>query len=138
MNKRANLILSSLKQHPSLSQKLSLRQKAADFLTEWVGSWTFIFLFLVFLVIWILLNSYALLQYYSGKPWDPYPYIFLNLVLACITSLQAPIILMSQNRQVQKDRLRTEYDYAVNRKAEKEIESLKQQLDRIEKKMNRK
>ncbi len=137
MDKRGDIVLESLKQHPSISQKLTLRQKAADILAEWVGSWTFILIFIVFLAIWIILNSYILLQYYLGEPWDSYPYVFLNLVLACITSFQAPIILMSQNREAQKDRIRAEYDYAVNRKAEKEIKELQSQLDRIEKKLSK-
>jgi len=68
-----------------------------------------------------------------GKTWDPYPFILLNLVLSCLAAVQAPIILMSQNRESQKDRIRAQYDYAVNKKAEKEIQEIKNQLDRIEK-----
>ena len=67
--------------------------------------------------------------------WDPYPFILLNLVLSCLAAIQAPIILMSQNRQSQKDRLRAEYDYAVNRKAVRQNQELKKQLDRIERKL---
>ena len=83
-------------------------------------------------------NVYFFIQYSLGKPWDPYPFILLNLVLSCLAAIQAPVILMSQNRTSQKDRLRAQYDYAVNRKAEKEIQEVKKQLDRIEKIMSRK
>lgn len=103
-------------------------QKAADALTKWAGSWTFIFLFGVFLIIWVLINGYFLMQYEAGEPWDPYPFILLNLFLSCLAAIQAPVILMSQNRQAQKDRLKAEYDYAVNRKAEREIQEIKNLL----------
>src|SRR3989344_8666778 len=107
----------NLKAHPVITEKKTLGQKSADFLAKWVGSWIFIIIFIIFLLIWVLVNSYFLLKYNSGKPFDPYPFILLNLVLACLTSLQAPIILMSQNRTEQKDRIRSKYDYAVDRKA---------------------
>ena len=102
-------------------------QKAADALTKWAGSWVFIISFLVFLVIWAALNVYA----WIGK-WDPYPFILLNLVLSMLAALQAPVILMSQNRQAQKDRIKSEYDYRINRKSEREIQDIKRQLNRIE------
>lgn len=105
-------------------------QKAADFLTKWAGSWTFIVIFGIILLIWIIINGYFLIQYELGKPWDPYPFILLNLVLSCLAATQAPIILMSQNRQGEKDRIKAEYDYAVNRKAEKEIREIKNLLIR--------
>ena len=105
-------------------------QKAADALTKWAGSWTFIILFFTFLLIWIFINGYFLIQYQSGKPWDPYPFILLNLALSCLAAIQAPVILMSQNRQVQRDRAKAEFDYAVNRKAEKEIREIKNLLMR--------
>ncbi len=94
----------------------SFNERAADNLAKYAGSWTFIIGFLVFLGIWMAINVYAWLNV-----WDPYPFILLNLVLSCVAALQAPIILMSQNRQAQKDRRKLEYDYRVNRKAEKEI-----------------
>ena len=119
--------------HPTLTQKWTFGQKAADALTSRMGSWTFIIIFIIFLVIWILINSYFLIIYSSNQPFDPYPFILLNLALSCLAAIQAPIILMSQNREVQKDRVRLEYDYSVNRKAEREIEQIKSQLDRIEK-----
>ncbi|NCN86968.1 DUF1003 domain-containing protein [archaeon] len=108
-------------------------ERAADNVTRWAGSWTFILSFLFFLGLWMATNVYAWL-----RSWDPYPFILLNLVLSCIAALQAPIILMSQNRAAQKDRQRAEYDYAVNRRAEREIQAIQTQLDRIEKKLNKK
>ncbi len=106
-------------------------QKSADKLTQIAGSWAFILVFFVFLVAWMTINAIWL----SHRSWDPYPFILLNLLLSCLAAIQAPIILMSQNRQAQKDRQRAEYDYAVNRKAEREIEIIQGQLDRIEKKL---
>jgi|SRR3989344_544087 len=123
------------KKHPVLANKRTPAQKAADTLTTYMGSWIFIIIFLAFMLIWILLNSYFLIRYQSGKPWDPYPFILLNLALSCLAAIQAPIILMSQNREAQKDRLRAQYDYAVNKKAEKEIQELRIQLNRIETKL---
>ena len=108
-------------------------QKAADALTKWAGSWTFIILFFIFLIIWIFINGYFLIQYNTGKPWDPYPFILLNLTLSCLAAIQAPVILMSQNRQVQRDRAKAEFDYAINRKAEKEIREIKNLLRRNKK-----
>ena len=123
------------KQKISLIPQLNLAKKtfgqnAADKLSRWAGSWTFILGFLAFLVLWMLVNIYAWIN-----TWDPYPFILLNLVLSCLAALQAPVILMSQNRQSEKDRQKAEYDYAVNRKSEREIEKVKTQLDRIEKQL---
>lgn len=123
--------------HPTFTTPRTLGQKASDLLTKGAGSWTFIILFLVFLVLWMAANVYFWTQYKIGKPWDPYPFILLNLVLSCLAAIQAPIILMSQNRKAQKDRLRAQYDYAVNRKAEKEIKEIKTQLNRIERVMSK-
>jgi uncharacterized membrane protein len=100
-------------------------QKAADGLTKWAGSWCFIILVGIFISIWIYLNITAYVRH-----WDPWPFIILNLCLSCLAALQAPIILMSQNRQAQKDRMKAEYDYALNRKAEKEICEIKKLLIR--------
>ena len=111
----------------------SFGQKAADGLSRGAGSWGFIIGFLVFLVIWMLMNVYA----WIGK-WDVYPFILLNLCLSCLAALQAPVILMSQNRQVEKDRAKAGYDYKVNRKAERGIERILERLDKIEKKIVRK
>lgn len=74
------------------------------------------------------MNGYALIEYELGKPFDPYPFILLNLCLSCLAAIHTPIILMSQNRQVQKDRLKMEYDYQINKKAEKEIREIKEIL----------
>ncbi len=120
--------------HPSLFDARTFGQKAADKLTEIAGSWTFIILFLVFLVAWIFVNAYWIV---FGRTWDPYPFILLNLLLSCLAAIQAPIILMSQNREAQKDRIRSEYDYAVNRKAEKEIQEILTRLERIENRIKR-
>jgi uncharacterized membrane protein len=106
---------------------LTIGEKMADKVAEFGGSWTFIISFGTVLVVWIVLNSVFLLQ----KAFDPYPYILLNLVLSCIAALQAPIIMMSQNRQETKDRQRSEYDYKVNLKAELEIRMLHEKLDHL-------
>jgi len=119
--------------HPISKHKWSIGEKASDKLTQFVGSWAFISLLGVFIAIWIYLNLTAYIQ-----NWDPWPFIILNLVLSCLAAVQAPIILMSQNRQAQKDRLRSEYDYKVNRRAEKEISEIRKQLNRIEKKLFKK
>jgi len=116
--------------HKKKINQKNLSEKYADFLTENVGSWHFLAIFLIFLVLWISVDVYAWIE-----RWDPYPFVFLNLVLAVITSIQAPIILMSQNRREQKDRIKLEYDYKINIKAEKEIEEIKKQLARIENKL---
>ncbi len=101
-------------------------ERSADAIARWAGSWVFIIGFLIFLGLWMAVNVYA----WVGE-WDPYPFILLNLVLSCIAALQAPIILMSQNRHAQKDRLKIEYDYKVNRKAERGIEEILKKLDKI-------
>jgi len=108
-------------------------QKAADGIAKWAGSWTFILGFLILLGLWMAANVYAWIN-----TWDPYPFILLNLVLSCIAALQAPVILMSQNRQSQKDRVKAEYDYRVNRKAEKYIEEILKRIKVIEGKKRKK
>ncbi|MCK5043396.1 DUF1003 domain-containing protein [Candidatus Pacearchaeota archaeon] len=110
---------------PNFKAYRTVGQKASDFLTKWAGSWYFILGFSIFLVLWIILNTSWIIL---GKKWDPKPFILLNLILSCLAAIQAPIILMSQNRQSQKDRLKLEYDYAINRKAEKEIREIKNML----------
>jgi uncharacterized membrane protein len=115
--------------HPNVLPR-TFGQKAADALTKYAGSWGFIICFLCLLVLWMAVNVYAWLN-----TWDPYPFILLNLVLSCVAALQAPIILMSQNRQAQKDGQRAEYDYAVNRKAEHEIQDIKRLIEEIKKKI---
>jgi uncharacterized membrane protein len=108
----------------------TLGQKAADNLTRYAGSWGFIVFFFIFLFLWMAANVYAWLQ-----AWDPYPFILLNLVLSCLAAIQAPVILMSQNRSSQKDRIRADFDYRINKKAEKEISEIQKQLNRIERRL---
>ncbi|MFQ5531947.1 MAG: DUF1003 domain-containing protein, partial [Candidatus Nanoarchaeia archaeon] len=115
--------------HPTAKLPKTFGQRAADKLTKWAGSWTFIIGFTIFLILWVILNTSWII---FGETWDPYPFILLNLALSCLAAIQAPVILMSQNREAQKDRARAQYDYAVNRKAEREIQEIKKQLDRIE------
>lgn len=122
--------MNQIKQILPIHKTRSFGQKAADNLTKYAGSWTFIIGFIVFLALWIIVNIYAWIS-----AWDPYPFILLNLVLSCVAALQAPIILMSQNRQAEKDRQKAEYDYAVNRKAERGIEQIQIQLNKIAKKL---
>lgn len=108
-------------------------QKAADSVAKYAGSWTFIIGFFTFLILWMSANIYMWIQ-----QWDPYPFILLNLVLSCLAAIQAPIILMSQNRQSQKDRQRATYDYQVNKKAGRKIEEVQAILKRMERKLSRK
>lgn len=110
------------------SEQMTFGQKLADKVASFGGSWTFISIFAVVLVIWIFLNSFILIRY-SSKSFDPYPYILLNLFLSMLAAIQAPIILMSQNRQAHKDRLSSEHDYEVNLKAELEIMTLHEKMD---------
>ncbi|MFH1365322.1 MAG: DUF1003 domain-containing protein [archaeon] len=124
--------------HPAAKVPKTFGQKAADNLTKWAGSWIFILLFVALLIIWVATNGYFYIKYAQGTPFDPYPFILLNLILSCIAAMQAPIILMSQNREAERDRARAEYDYAVNRKAEKEIQEIKKNIDKIEKFLLRK
>jgi len=114
--------------HLSFHAPKTLGQKSADAMTKWVGSWAFIIIFLIFIVLWMGANIYAWIE-----GWDPYPFILLNLVLSTIAAIQAPIILMSQNRQAQRDRLRAEYDYKINKKAEQEIREIKEMLKKMSK-----
>ena len=100
-------------------EKYTLGQKAADAIAKFAGSWAFIFAFTGVLVLWMVLNTLL-----AAKAFDPYPFILLNLVLSCVAALQAPLIMMSQNRQEEKDRRRAENDYKVNLKTEIMIEDL--------------
>jgi len=109
------------------SEKLTLGQSMADKVATFGGSWTFISIFMCVMLIWIFLNSFILIKLNSS--FDPYPYILLNLVLSMLAAIQAPIILMSQNRQAYKDRLSAEHDYEVNLKAELEITGLHEKVD---------
>ena len=108
------------------SENLSFGEKAADFLAKFAGSWLFIISFCIFLAGWIVINLFFLFD-----PFDPYPFILLNLILSCLASVQAPLIMMSQNRQEEKDRRRAESDYKVSLKSEIIIEDIHHKLDRI-------
>ncbi len=112
--------------HPIFKQKLTLKQRAADKLSRYAGSWGFILGFFLFLALWMVANIYMWVN-----QWDPYPFILLNLVLSCLAAIQAPVILMSQNRQAERDRIDAKYDYQVNRKAEREIQNMQNDLEVI-------
>jgi uncharacterized membrane protein len=116
--------------HPALKDlphdHLTTGQRAADKLTSFCGSWTFILTLAILIVFWIYIN--VMMVIYN---WDPYPFIVLNLVLSCVAAVEAPIILMSQNRTNERDRLQARYDYLINRKAAKEIEELHEKIDRM-------
>jgi uncharacterized membrane protein len=107
--------------------RITFGERISDKMAEFGGSWSFIFMFSGVLLIWILINSVAMLW----KPFDPFPFIFLNLILSCLAAIQAPIIMMSQNRHDAKDRLRSESDYQVNLKAELEIRHMNAKLDQL-------
>ena len=115
--------------HPIFKQRLSFSQRASDAIARVGGSRGFIFTFFAFLVVWFIINSFFI---FFGK-FDPYPFILLNLVLSCLAAVQAPIILMSQNRQAERDRIDARYDYKVNRKAEREIQEMQLELIEIKK-----
>jgi uncharacterized membrane protein len=128
-------VVNSLASHEILSMHvdqeydstLTFGQRLSDKIASFGGSWKFIIIFFCILVLWISVNSLIL----AFKPFDPYPFILLNLILSCLAAIQAPIIMMSQNRQEAKDRLRASHDYQVNLKAELEIRQLHQKLDHL-------
>jgi uncharacterized membrane protein len=111
-------------------ERLTLGDRMADLLADRAGSWGFMGSFALFMAFWIGINSVQFLF----KPFDHYPYILLNLMLSCLAAIQAPVIMMSQNRQEAKDRLRSEHDYEVNLKAELEIQGLHEKLDQLREK----
>jgi len=111
--------------HPTAKIPSTFGQRAADVITTWAGSWTFILTFVAFFILWMIVNTSWII---FGQTWDIYPFILLNLVLSCVAAIQAPVILMSQNREANKDRLKAQYDYAVNRKAEREIQELQDEI----------
>lgn len=108
-------------------QNLTLGQRVADQVAAFGGSWKFIIIFFVFLMGWIIIN---VVHFFTHPP-DPYPFILLNLILSCLAAIQAPVIMMSQNRQEAKDRQRSKQDYRVNLKAELEIRTLHEKLDHL-------
>ena len=111
---------------PESEKKYTLGQRAADAIAKFAGSWAFIFSFIGILILWMALNIVM-----ATKAFDPYPFILLNLVLSCVAAIQAPLIMMSQNRQEEKDRRRAENDYKVNLKTEIMIEALYNKLNAI-------
>jgi uncharacterized membrane protein len=110
-----------------IAERFTMGDRLADAVARFGGSWAFIVSFGVVLVVWVWVNLVL-----EWRAWDPYPFILLNLILSMLAAVQAPIIMMSQNRQDAKDRLRSELDFAVNRKAEGEIIQLAARLNRIE------
>lgn len=128
-------VLASVKEHSTLtdklddekSQHLTTGQKVADKVASFGGSWVFIISFGVFIFLWILLNVF----WFANKGFDPYPFILLNLLLSCLAAIQAPIIMMSQNRQEEKDRDRSKKDYMINLKSELEVRALHEKIDHL-------
>ena len=121
--KEEDLILNNLL-HPT-KDVLTGGQKLSDTVARFGGSWKFITIFIIVLTVWIIYNVNST----GNKAFDPYPFILMNLILSCIAALQAPIIMMSQNRKEEKDRMRSENDYLINLKAEMGIRSLQQKMD---------
>lgn len=128
-------VIKSMKQHELLTKnidkeferKLTFGERLSDKIAEFGGSWKFIIFFGIILILWITTNAVGLL----ARPFDPFPFILLNLVLSTLAALQAPIIMMSQNRLEAKDRMRAEHDYRVNLKAELEIRHLHEKIDHL-------
>jgi len=108
-------------------EQLTFGERLADRVASFGGSWTFIIIFMTFLFAWMIFNTFAL----GAKAYDNYPYILLNLILSCLAALQAPIIMMSQNRQAEKDRLQSKNDYEVDVKAELEILQLHEKINEL-------
>ncbi|MFL6596101.1 MAG: DUF1003 domain-containing protein [Chthoniobacterales bacterium] len=128
-------VIASLQEHEILTEniehqferKLTFGERLSDHIAEFGGSWKFIISFGAVLVGWIVLNAFA----FANRGFDPYPFILLNLILSCLAALQAPVIMMSQNRSEARDRLRAENDYKVNLKAELEIRHLHEKVDHL-------
>jgi len=126
-------VLSSIAKNKTLTDKIEAEdksvstfgQRVADKVASFGGSWTFIIIFAVFILIWMSINIIWL----ANRAFDPYPFILLNLLLSCLAALQAPVIMMSQNRQEEKDRERAKKDYMINLKSELEIRSLNEKID---------
>ena len=114
-----NLLADSKISESPATEKYTLGQRAADAIAKFAGSWAFIFAFTGVLILWMVVNTIL-----ASNAFDPYPFILLNLVLSCVAAIQAPLIMMSQNRQEEKDRRRAENDYKVNLKTEIMIEDL--------------
>jgi len=135
LNELEEDVLKTLQNHETISSKievdknlnLNFGQQLADKIADFGGSWKFIIIFGVFILIWMTINVIIL----ASKAFDPYPFILLNLILSCLAALQAPVIMMSQNRQEEKDRERSKQDYMVNLKSELEIRMLHEKLDHL-------
>jgi len=135
LNKLEEQVLNAMQNDELISEKLldekpdhlSAGQRLADRVASFGGSWKFIIIFMIFLVIWMLVN----IALFRNKGFDPYPFILLNLILSCVAALQAPVIMMSQNRQEEKDRERAKNDYMINLKSELEIRLLHEKLDHL-------
>lgn len=134
VKKLAELVQNAIEEEQLLSEKLisaekdqnlTLSQSLADKIAAFGGSWTFIITFLFCMAMWIVINIFFL----KDKSFDPYPFILLNLILSCVAALQAPVIMMSQNRQEEKDRRRARNDYMINLKAEIEVRNLHSKID---------
>jgi uncharacterized membrane protein len=121
--KSEQLIVNNLLNPPK--ETLTRGQSISDRVARFGGSWNFIIAFAIILIVWIIYNSVVP----KGDNFDPYPFILMNLILSCVAALQAPVIMMSQNRKEEKDRMRSENDYLVNMKAEMQIRSLHQKID---------
>lgn len=127
-------VIESLREHEIVSaspaetdDERTIGERLSDRIAELGGSWAFIIGFGVFLMLWVVVNTLVL----ATRPPDPYPFIFLNLILSCIAALQAPVIMMSQNRQAARDRQQAEQDYKINLKAELEIRHLHEKMDHL-------
>lgn len=128
-------VIEKLSEHESITlnvekefiSKLTIGEKLSDLIATFGGSWKFIIMFGLIIFIWIMINTY----WYVNQSFDPYPFILLNLVLSCVAALQAPVIMMSQNRQEARDRNRAEQDYKINLKAELELRQLHQKVDHL-------
>ena len=121
-----NLLADSKISESPATEKYTLGQRSADAIARFAGSWAFIFAFTGVLILWMVVNTIL-----ASNAFDPYPFILLNLVLSCVAAIQAPLIMMSQNRQEEKDRRRAENDYKVNLKTEIMIEDLYDKVNAI-------
>ena len=121
-----NLLADSKISESPTAEKYTLGQRAADAIAKFAGSWAFIFAFTGVLILWMVINTIL-----AADAFDPFPFILLNLVLSCVAAIQAPLIMMSQNRQEEKDRRRAENDYKVNLKTEIMIEDLYDKVNAI-------
>jgi len=110
----------------TVDEKLTLGQRLSDKIASLGGSWTFIIIFFLFLAAWVAFNLYSI-----TRPFDPFPFVLLNRILSCIAAMQAPVIMISQNRKEEKDRERSKHDYQVNLKAELEIRMIHEKIDHL-------